>query len=222
MAASNAGSSQRYVLYVNMDYTGEARYDSGSQRCLDLLSECRDVEVQHIDKILATGSELPAWLDGTPCVVDTLLSTAVKGTAACRLAEQIEAADLRVEELDTQDEHGSSVSEGSDVDHSRDDNPDPFSSPLGDIDPIKIDTSKVDENAVQAFLAKRGSNTPADPAAQQQQQQPPPPPPPPPPPQPPRNRHNDESADGSRRKTRGQKATARKLSPPRNDSIRKK
>lgn len=52
--------------------------------------------VQSVDRMLESGMELPAWLDGTPIVVDTMTKQARKGTVAYTfLCEFAESADER-------------------------------------------------------------------------------------------------------------------------------
>ena len=72
----------RYVLYINKSYTIPSKYDDGSEQCIELTRDRTDVMLQDVDAIIEKGIELPSWLDGTPVLVDTSSSTALKGSAA--------------------------------------------------------------------------------------------------------------------------------------------
>lgn len=144
----------RYVLYINQDYTGKGAYCPGSSRCLEILSDLPDVEVQHIDDILKSGVNLPQWLEGTPCLVDTQTATATKGSNAIELARRIED-ESRIREVEAAADAPGSEAEG---DESADDNV--FASPAANVDTEKIESKRVDDMAVQEFMAKRSATEP--------------------------------------------------------------
>lgn len=79
---------QQLVLYVNKFYESATDYDPGSSECLKIVQGQSDCLVQDVDHILSQGVQLPAWLDGTPLVVDTKSSTAVKGSSAIAFLRQ--------------------------------------------------------------------------------------------------------------------------------------
>lgn len=78
-----------YVLYTNKSYTTPGELCPGSKECVRLAANRPDILVQNVDTILASGVELPPWLDGTPTVVDMAKSAASKGDAAIKLLESL-------------------------------------------------------------------------------------------------------------------------------------
>ena len=76
----------RYVLYVNDSKHAPGTLDRGSQMCVDAIGDDGRVHLQHVAKL--TG-ELPAWLNGTPILVDRDTSQAFRGTSAVNAARSI-------------------------------------------------------------------------------------------------------------------------------------
>tara|TARA_Y100000741_G_scaffold264398_1_gene204882 strand:- start:96 stop:524 length:429 start_codon:yes stop_codon:yes gene_type:complete len=81
--------SESYVLYINVSYSSPSDYCAGSTRCIEHVKDRKDVLVQSVASILSQGIALPAWLDATPCVVDTQSGTAYKGTRAVEFCAQL-------------------------------------------------------------------------------------------------------------------------------------
>ena len=78
-----------YVLYTNKSYTNPKELCPGSKECVRLAAARPDVLVQDVDAIVQSGVALPAWLDGTPTVVDMAKSAASKGAAAVKLLQSL-------------------------------------------------------------------------------------------------------------------------------------
>lgn len=130
-----------YILYVNKDYKRPGEYDAGSAQCLAL--GVSDVTVEDVDQILSQGVTLPAWLDGTPVLVDVASQTAHKGSDAVEFLRQRKAvAPERKERGDAQ-----GATEESD---------DPFES-LGtpDAEITERTKGKVTEEQLQALIQSR-------------------------------------------------------------------
>ena len=69
------------MLYVASDNADPTAMCPGSAVAMDLIDGFReDVDVQDVDKLCEQGVSLPEWLDGTPCVVNTLQKLAYKGS----------------------------------------------------------------------------------------------------------------------------------------------
>lgn len=189
----------RYVLYINKDYTGGGPYCPGSSHCLEILSDLPDVEVQHIDDILKSGVNLPQWLEGTPCLVDTQTATATKGSNAIELARRIED-ESRIREVEAAAAEATPGSEA-EGEEGADDNV--FASPAANIDTGKIESKRVDDTAVQEFMAKRSATVPETDAASAAAAQ--------------------STARPKRKGTRSGRAQQEQaLSPPKNDSVKPK
>jgi hypothetical protein len=190
-------SESRYVLYINKAYDGKSQYCAGSTRCLEIIADIPDVEVQHIDQILKSGVTLPQWLEGTPCLVDTHAATATKGSNAIELALRIEDEN-RIREVEAAEAEAEANAEA----NAEADDPDEenvFASPAANVDPGSLDTKRVDGAAVQEFMAKRGATMPEEAAP--------------------------NPSGRPKRKTRAarvQQEQEQALSPPKNDSVKSK
>lgn len=82
---ANSTYFRSYVLYVAPRANGRGPEEKcrGSQAALALIEAFReDVDVQDVSELQQRGDELPPWLDGTPCVVDTARKLAFKGSDA--------------------------------------------------------------------------------------------------------------------------------------------
>tara|TARA_B100000787_G_scaffold65906_2_gene48330 strand:+ start:1348 stop:1860 length:513 start_codon:yes stop_codon:yes gene_type:complete len=72
---------KRYVLYISSDDADATQFCYGSRECLKLIEPIKeDVTVQHVDRMLEAGVEIPDWLDGTPILVNTVEKSALRGT----------------------------------------------------------------------------------------------------------------------------------------------
>lgn len=72
---------KKYVLYISSDDADATQFCYGSRECLKLIGPVKeDLTVQHVDRMLEAGVELPEWLDGTPILVNTMQKSALRGT----------------------------------------------------------------------------------------------------------------------------------------------
>lgn len=86
----HAAMFKRWVLYVGHDARDPQRLCAGSERCMPLVEAIReDVAVQNVNLMLEGGVDIPAWLDGTPILVDTQSREASKGSSAVGRLEEL-------------------------------------------------------------------------------------------------------------------------------------
>lgn len=78
--ASSDQNFKRYVLYVGPSANGAPRCP-GSQAALEAIESFKeDVAIADVNKLRLDGEELPPWLEGTPCVVNTAEKLAYMGS----------------------------------------------------------------------------------------------------------------------------------------------
>jgi len=80
-AAGPADSFKRYVLYVGPSVVDPQQMCPGSRAALELIKTFEeDVAVADVNRLRLDGEQLPAWLEGTPCVVNTAEKLAYMGS----------------------------------------------------------------------------------------------------------------------------------------------
>jgi hypothetical protein len=78
--APSTHNFKRYVLYVGPAAHG-SQMCRGSQAALDIIESFKeDVAIADVNKLRLEGEELPSWLEGTPCVVNTSEKLAYMGS----------------------------------------------------------------------------------------------------------------------------------------------
>lgn len=77
---------EQLVLYVAKDKMKPTEYCRGSTMCLKIVEVLPSdmVNVQDCDKLSSKNIEFPAWLNGTPTLVDKQTGDVYKGTLAVR------------------------------------------------------------------------------------------------------------------------------------------
>jgi hypothetical protein len=77
----SAHNFKRYVLYVGPSSRGGQQMCPGSQAALDVIETFKeDVAIADVNKLRLEGEQLPEWLEGTPCVVNTAEKLAYMGS----------------------------------------------------------------------------------------------------------------------------------------------
>jgi hypothetical protein len=138
-----------YVLYVAPDKLDPHRMCPGSTLALEVVAPfAEDVDVQNVSELLQAGVQLPLWLQGTPCVVDTRLNQPFSGTACIEhLREHAKRGPGELDDMDAPEMQGAVALDWDDTD---------LSATVSAQTPVKSGkTPKIDESVVQRMLAER-------------------------------------------------------------------
>lgn len=82
-----------HVLYVARDKEAPKQYCPGSQVCMDLAKQIEAdlLNVQDVNVLVGKGVEMPAWLDGTPILVQNKVgSRALRGSEAIKALQALQ------------------------------------------------------------------------------------------------------------------------------------
>ena len=153
--SKDAGSNpvfKRWVLYVAQDVEDPAVFCKGSRKSVALAEPIKeDVLVQSIDALLEKGVDLPAWLTGSPTLVDTNTHMAYVGSKALLQLETIktgetEATPTSLNEMEGVAAHGGRVEFAQD---------DAFESQAVAGAESIVNDGKVTEEELQRYMTKR-------------------------------------------------------------------
>tara|TARA_B100000787_G_scaffold167828_1_gene155319 strand:- start:1703 stop:2188 length:486 start_codon:yes stop_codon:yes gene_type:complete len=87
---------KKFVLYISSDNRDSTQFCYGSRECLKFVDPIKeDVTVQHVDRMMEAGVQLPEWLDGTPILVNTMEKTAHRGTDAYEYLKSIKSGNTQ-------------------------------------------------------------------------------------------------------------------------------
>lgn len=101
---------KKFVLYVSSDDKDATQFCYGSRECLKLIEPLKeDVTVQHVDRMLEAGVEIPDWLNGTPILVNTMEKSALRGTDAFNFLRDI---DTKMEVAEEENEVSNDLFQG--------------------------------------------------------------------------------------------------------------